>query len=174
MMLKRWFISLAFLLFPLAAFAQTPRLPYADNGACPFECCTYRTWSANKATAIRSKRDGSGTVAFNVKKGEKVKALTGVVITTQYGVVKVLRAATVDGVRVKAGETLYMLTYQGEGVYTTWYKGRLLSAGELENNQSFKVISHPKAVWWIQIRNKRGKTGWTNLPDNFDNKDRCG
>ena len=105
MTLKRCFILLVTFLFsPLLTVAQTPSMPFEDRGACPFECCVYRTWVANKATAIRSKRGGSASTAFNVKRREKVTAVTGVVVTTQYGTMKVLRSTTVDGVRVRTGE----------------------------------------------------------------------
>lgn len=94
------FLLIAFLFSPWPIFARTPPIPF-EGHAYPFECCVYRTWIVNKATAVRSKI-GSSFAAFNVKRGEKVSAVTGIVITTQYGTMKTLRATTVDGVRVKS------------------------------------------------------------------------
>jgi hypothetical protein len=173
MMFNKLLILPIILFFGFAVFAQTPSLPFEDRGACPFECCVYRTWVANKPTVVRSKRNVSDSTAFTVKRGERITALTGVVITTQYGTLKVLSPAEVDGVRVKAGETLYLLTYQGEGFYKAWYKGRLLSAGDTGDGK-FKITRQPKSIWWVKVRNKNGKVGWTNLPENFGNKDQCG
>lgn len=156
------------------ALAQPP-LPYKDAGACPFECCTYREWIANKATVLRTKMSEGASVAFMVKKGEKVRGVTGVVITTKAGILKALKDTTVNQakIRIKAGEFLYLLTYTGEGFFDTWYKGKIFS-DSFYDNTALKLVSEPKAVWWVKIRNRRGQIGWTKLPDNFDNKDACG
>jgi hypothetical protein len=152
-----------------------PAMPYKDAGACPFECCTYREWVANKATVLRTKMSEGSQVAFRVKKGENVRGVTGVVITTTAGKVRALKNTTVgeNKVRVKAGEFLYLLTYTGEGFYETWFKGKIFS-DSFYDNTALKLVSEPISVWWVKIRNRKGQTGWTKLPDNFDNKDSCG
>lgn len=166
------FFSLIFLFSYASLVAQKPPMPFQDRGACPFECCTYRTWFATKTTLLRSKRDNSSPIIFKVKKGEAVTGVTGVVITTRYGIIKILRKHTIDGVHLRAGATVYLLTYEGEDSYKAWYKGRLISiSGSSYFNQ--KLLRRPKAVWWVKIKNKRGKVGWTNLPENFDNQDQC-
>lgn len=168
-------ILFCFLLISSGQILAQPRLPYKDAGACPFECCTYREWTANKATVLRTKMSEGALVAFRVKKGEKVTGVTGVVITTKAGVLKVLRNTTVgeNKVRVKAGEFLYLLTYTGEGFYDTWYKGKIFS-DSFHDNAALKLVSEPTSVWWVKIKNRKGKVGWTKMPDNFDNKDACG
>jgi uncharacterized protein YgiM (DUF1202 family) len=165
-----------FVIMAGSSLAQGPKLPYTDIGACPFECCTYRDWTANKITVLRTKMSEGSQVAFRVKKGEKVRGMTGVVITTKAGVLKALKNTTAgdnDNIRVKTGELLYLLTYTGEGFYDTWFKGKVFSYS-FYDNKSLKLVSEPKSVWWVKIRNRRGQTGWTKLPDNFDNKDSCG
>lgn len=57
--------------------AQGPKVPYRDVGACPFECCTYRGWVANKDTIIYKEMRGGSPVAFRVKKREKLPELQG-------------------------------------------------------------------------------------------------
>lgn len=161
----------------LAAQAQGgPRLPYSDAGACPFECCTYRNWTANKDTTIYSQmRDGSAR-AFIARKGETVRGVTGVVITTRAGIATVTANTTIgprNNIRVRKGETLYLLTYQGEGFFKVWYKGRVITDVEIDDTK-IKATRQPESTWWVKIRNKRGQVGWSRLPDNFDNKDQCG
>jgi hypothetical protein len=155
--------------------AQGPRLPYKDTGACPFECCTYRGWVTNKDTVIyKEMRAGGSPVAFRVEKGEKVTGITGVVITTEAGRVKALKSFTTSsGVRIRANDIFYLLTYRGEGFYLIWYKGKKFEA-EAYDQSNMKVLSEPVAVWWVKIRNRKGQIGWTKLPENFDNKDSCG
>ncbi|HEV7644948.1 MAG TPA: hypothetical protein VGO50_13470 [Pyrinomonadaceae bacterium] len=152
-----------------------PKMPYRDAGACPFECCTYREWVANKATVLRTKMSEGSSIAFKVKKGEKVRGVTGVVITTQAGVVKALENTVIgeSKIRLKAGELIYLLTYTGEGFYETWVKGKIFS-DSFYDNTALKLVSEPKSVWWVKIRNRKGQIGWTKLPENFDNKDSCG
>jgi hypothetical protein len=175
-------ISLTLILFCLLCLltgnsrAQGPKLPYTDSGACPFECCTYRQWTANKATVILSSMKDGSSIAFRVKKGEKVTAITGVVITTRAGIIKVLQNTTTgenSKLHVKAGDILYLLTYQGEGFYKTWYKGKIFSDAFYENT-ALKQVNEPQAIWWVKFKNRKGRIGWTRLPENFDNKDSCG
>src|SRR5262245_56648353 len=128
-------IASAGLLFSNAVlFGQgrvAPPSPFEDHGACPVEGCTYREWTAKEKVAIRATRQTSAAVVFSVQPGENVTALTGVVITVRPGHVQfrertTLRSATGD-VQVVPGETLYLLTYQGEGFTKAWLRGQLLT-----------------------------------------------
>jgi|CXWL01.1.fsa_nt_gi hypothetical protein len=150
-----------------------PPIPFVDKGACPFECCTYRDWTVDKATTIRSAMRDSSPVAFRLRKGERMKGLTGVVITSQPGEVRVLKQTKIGRYTAKPGDTLYLLTYQGEGFHKVWFKGRI-SSEETYDTALFRQISEPKAVWWVKVRNSRGQIGWSREPDNFGNKDQCG
>lgn len=159
----------------ISASAQSsrPGMPFVDKGACPFECCTYRDWRVDKATAVRSAmRDGS-SIAFRLKKGERVKGLTGSVITSQAGEVRVLKRTKIGRFTAQPGDTLYLLTYVGEGFHRVWYKGRITEE-ETYDKTIFRQLREPKAVWWVKIRNSRGQTGWSREPENFGNKDQCG
>jgi hypothetical protein len=163
-------------LLSFSASAQklaTPPIPYEDHGACPFECCVYREWIANKITVLRADRRNNSPVIFTVRKSKKVTAITGVVITTRAGRAKMLRSDTIDGVRVKAGDILYVLTNRGEGFYSVWYKNRTLDYG-LVDNPYVRLLNPPQSVWWVKIKNRKGQIGWSRQPENFDNKDECG
>lgn len=168
-------ILFCFLLISSGQVSAQPAMPYKDAGACPFECCTYRQWVANKATVLRTKMSNRSSIAFRVKKGEKVTGVTGVVITTKAGVLKALKATSMyeDKIRIKAGDRLYLLTYTGEGFYEIWYKGKVFSES-FEHNPALKLVSEAESVWWVKIRNRKGQVGWTKLPENFDDKDSCG
>lgn len=153
--------------------SSRPPIPFVDKGACPFECCTYRDWTVDKPTAIRSAmRDGS-SIAFRLKKGERVKGMTGVVITSQPGEVRVLKRTKIGKFTAQLGDTLYLLTYVGEGFHRVWYKGKITEE-ETYDKTFFRQIRAPKAVWWVKVKNARGQIGWSREPDNFGNKDQCG
>ncbi len=161
---------------------QTLKLPYKDVGACPFECCTYREWVAKKPAVLLKQTSDKSTKVFTVVKGERVIALTGMVLTTKAGVGKALRNTfleyndeknnTTYQVKIRKGETFSILTYHGEDAYSVWHKGRLLSARFESNIDLFKV-SLPKSVWWVKIENRKGQIGWTKAAENFDNLDSC-
>ncbi len=150
-----------------------PPMPFVDKGACPFECCTYRDWTVDKATTIGSAMRDSSSVAFRLKKGERVKGLTGVVITSQPGEVRVLKRTKIGKLTAQPGDTLYLLTYRGEGFHRVWYRGRITEE-ETYDEATFRQVKEPKSVWWVKVRNSRNLIGWSREPDNFGNKDQCG
>ena len=159
--------------FTAQAQNSRPSMPFVDKGACPFECCTYREWTVDKATVIRSAMKDSSPVALRLKKGERVRGLTGTVITSQAGEVRVLKRTKIGKLTAQPGDTLYLLTYIGEGFHRVWYKGKI-SEEETWDKTTFRQIRQPKSVWWVKVRNSRGQIGWSREPDNFGNKDQCG
>ncbi len=164
-------------------------MPYYDWGACPFECCTYRQWEAVKELRIYQSRDKKSAVAFRVKKGEWIQGVTGVVITHEYGKTKILKpikAYLEKGDRhsliLKPGETVYTLHYVGEGKDLFWYRGGVyvggIAAEELTSNPpppefGVQVLSMPKCIWWVQIKNNKGQVGWTDETKAFKHIDAC-
>lgn len=176
-MSKKYFLVIGLNILFLAtvsSFAQNLKLPYKDVGACPFECCTYRDWFARKPISTFRTMNSGSPVAFKLKKGEKVKGVTGVVITSVAGKARVLKDVTLENskVKVKKGDTLLILTYLGEGYFRFWYRGK--SFEESADVDGIKVLSQPKSVWWVKIRNRKGQIGWAISDGNFDNQDQCG
>lgn len=167
-------VALAALLFPSASFSA----PYSfhptyfeDHGVCPLTCCRYREWTANQNTAIRSQRSDKASVVFTAKKNDTVSGLTGVVITTEAGQAKLLKALVLNGERVKKGEIVYLLTPLGKSDYKIWYRGKRVR--DFKDMTSLEVISQPTAVWWVKVKNQKGQIGWSNQPEHFDGKEVC-
>jgi hypothetical protein len=163
-------------------------MPFEDIGACPFEGCVYRDWIANGPVTLRTERRPDSRVAVTLEKGDHVRAITGIVVTTKPGRVQFRKAAdlsTANGVlHVEPGETLYLLTYHGEGLTTAWFNGRLyeeVDGADFLNAAcdnalicNGTIVEKPQNVWWIRVRSTKGLTGWTNEPAKFDNKDSLG
>jgi len=162
-----------------------PPVPFEDVGACPFEGCVYRTWIANEAVAIRAARRMNAPVSFNLRAREKVTAITGVVITVKAGRVQFREPRNLsssDGaIHIVPGQTLYLLTYQGEGFTKAWFNGRLyrdVDTADFFNGDcdfdpsrcSGKIIERSRTEWWVKIRNQAGRIGWTHEPNKFDGK----
>jgi len=167
----------------------TPPMPFEDVGACPFEGCVYREWIANSAVVVSTDRRVGAPVAFTLKPGDRVQAITGIVVTTKPGRVQFREAVdlwTTDGpLHVEPMETLYLLTYHGEGATTAWFKGRLYEG--VDGSEFFNslcqldpgrcngtILERAQRVWWVRLRTMRGQTGWTKEPEKFDNKDLLG
>jgi len=162
------------LMMAAGSFAHAqPRMPFLDKGACPFECCIYRQWTADKTTILRTAMRDSAPIAFRVKRGERVRGLTGTVVITRPGIAEVLKPVKEGEVKLAAGDRIYLLTDQGEGVMTGWFKGRTFGTEPLPST-GYKIIRDPNSVWWVKVRNRKGKTGWSREPDNFGHKDSCG
>ncbi len=171
---------------PPASQALAPPLPFEDEGACPFEGCTYREWTAREAIAVRRERDEAAPVAFRVAARETVSAVTGVVVTTAPGEFRVREAYEMftrdGGLPMKPGDVVHLLTYEGEGTYTVWFDGAVRRGADVSGLLSGacrppgacpgEVVSSPETEWWVQVRNAAGESGWTNQPDLFDGKDR--
>src|SRR6476646_10496452 len=59
-----------------AASADAPPDPFIHKGACPFECCTYRDWTASKTITLVNAPRLQKTVA-TIKSGGVVRGVTG-------------------------------------------------------------------------------------------------
>ena len=169
---------------------SAPPMPFEDVGACPFEGCVYDDgWVANRAVSIRAERRAGAPIAFRLKRGEKVTALTGVVVTVKPGRVLLHGPQELhkDGrvILLKPGEVFYLLTYQGEGFTKVWYQGEVYTDVDVpgfddeycrrfRDRCNGKIVERSTTVWWIQIRNAAGNIGWTNEPAAFDGKDALG
>lgn len=170
--------------------SDKPTLPYYDWGACPFECCTYKEWTATRNLNAYKRRSEKSPISFHVKKGRSVRGLTGVVITTKYGITKIIKPIqigyTPDGklpeLSLQPGEVVYTLHYQGEAYDLFWYKGKAYSDqislpkdawGTPPNLQALQIISRPSYEWWAVIQDKDGNIGWTKETDAFAHIDAC-
>jgi hypothetical protein len=175
------------LMSPLAAAqnppAEGPPVPFEDVGACPSEACAYGEWIARQPVVALRERQRGSRVAFTVFKGGRVTALTGVVVTTRAGRAQFRVPHEMNSrsgrLRVEPGQTLYLLTYQGEGFTKAWFNGQLydqLDASDVFNAAcqndpgrcAGRVVEPPQYEWWVQVRSAAGREGWTNRPEAFD------
>lgn len=157
---------------------------YTDIGACPGEGCRYgsvRTLDA--ATPVHPTR-GSSQTAFVLPQGQKVTTVAGVVVTKP-GRIRILHSIVIPGQQPVNSGLLYLLTYRGEGFWKVWLNGKLIdavsipevlspmicNASEASCKEKFeaKWISGPimgqmeqlpQPAWWIEIKDKTGRTGW--------------
>jgi hypothetical protein len=157
-----------------------PPMPYNDLGACPFECCHYGTWTALKPVTARQTSQSKSAVAFQIKTGDRVTALTGIVITRKPGTVRMLKAYRFKTFTVPAGTLLYTLHHGGEGNTLFWFNGEAhwaeLYADSVHkgtDHYPWDVLSIPLTEWWVKVRAQSGAIGWILAPRDFQGMDSC-
>jgi len=167
---------------------SAPTVPHDAHGVCPFECCAYREWTVDADTDVRRDRKDGAAVAFRLHKGDRVIGVTGVVVTTQLGRAVVREPVTTvpDHVRLKPGDTVYVLHYLGEAVWRAWVRGRFFEADFAPTDHPctgprqpssicvLQIVKDPAAQWWVKVRTGDGKEGWTRHTENFGHIDSCG
>jgi hypothetical protein len=185
-------IGLLAAMLPLPAIQQgqqipvsPPPLPYLDWKACPFEGCTYGSWTARKAVVVYDTWKSPRREIARLAKGEQVTGLTGVAITERPGVIRMDRAYPQEG--LKKGDKILTYTYLGEGECKVWANGKFYDDFDISfakwpdgngcNGDSCAAtyVDLGKKVWWAQVRLKSGRTGWVNMNESaFDGVDALG
>jgi len=181
-----------FLPIPAAAEPPEPRppLPYLDWGVCPFECCTYQQWTAAADIPLYEKRSHKSHVAAQVKSGEKVRGISGVVVTTEAGKTKVLKPVKLGysqdsqapELSLKPGDMIYTIHKVELASMLFWYHGKFYTdevglpekaKGNIPFKDELEIVSRPKTEWWAVVESADGRIGWTDQTDSFKHVDRC-
>jgi len=155
---------------------------YIEKGACPFECCRYRTWKVEKDANIFDKPRGTRTVG-KIRKGDLVEGLTGEVESRPILVTVTADHIDNSGNSFIRGDKFYLLTYRGEGFFKAWFDGKLFDMDAVGIKDAFEYYSSDpfwavtsqryKHVWWKKIKTRQGTIGWIK-EDVFSNQDACG
>ena len=145
---------------------DAPPAVYVDEGACPFECCTYREWTVDKPVTVFDRPNGN--VIAHLSKGERVTALTGEVISKPF---PMTAKGDIPDTPIKSGDTFYVLHPYGEGAWAVWFRGKKITVEE----DYFSEDPQVQLWWWAKIKDSRGKIGWAlSEKNNFGNQDACG
>jgi hypothetical protein len=176
-------LAAAFLLLTTTLTMAQDRPPdgYENWGVCPFECCTYREWTADDDIPVHKSRSDKSEIEFRLRRGEAVDGVNGVVVTEKPGVVRIDKAVQ-DGyingtekpqLSLKPGDVVYLLSPLGEGFFLFWYQGKVYQSGLALAAMPGVDGREAKMTWWKLVRNKSGKSGWTES-NKFTNADACG
>lgn len=144
---------------------QTPRptAPYVVS-ACPFECCVYGTWRFLTAAGVRPNPLLATPVVATIRAGQSVRATRGHVRMDTLGLVLVRRDFRDENFRneYRAGDTLLVLDYVGEGYSRVWVRGErrtldlsfvLSEHGPPAGRDSAAMVElrAPARQWWAQV-----------------------
>ena len=164
--------------------APCPVLPHFDWNACPFEGCTYRQWAAHEVVPVYDTWKERRHEIARLAVGEKVNAITGVVITYRPGVIRL--DEDLPDAKLKQGDVILTYTYHGEPDTEACFKGKYYRFFDIHFSKSEdgfcgrqdcegSYIDPGKKVWWAKVKLKSGRTGWVDMYHaKFGNVDRFG
>ena len=153
---------------------------YVEEGACPSESCTYGPWRVLRDTRLLATSEDSAAPAGVVHAADTVQALPGHVrsVPTAFLVKEGFRGT--EGHAWAPGDTIWVLTYLGEGYFHIWADGKVQDEelGFSPYGGTFgtrctgcrrgEMVRELRSEWWIKIRARNGATGWTRQSDNFE------
>jgi hypothetical protein len=148
-----------------------PKVPMVFAEVCPGEGCSYGTWIACQSIAVTTAQRPGAPVAFTLHRGDSLSALTGDQVVEQAGKIvfrdTVRVAAMVDRYLFTPADTLYPLSYDGEGEGTWFFHGRVGGGewffsefGGPQNNPAIVLVRPRITRWWVRARSQSGKEGW--------------
>ena len=182
-----------------AVQAPRPTAPYVVS-ACPFECCVYGTWRFLTSADVRSEPLPAAPVVAMIRAGQSVRATRGQVRMDTLGIVLVRRDFRDEHFRndYRAGDTLLVLDYVGEGYSRVWVRGerRMLDLSFVlsehgppvgRDSAAMVELRAPARQWWAQVTlpvpvakdsgaRPAARTGWVHMTPEIDVRgaDACG
>jgi len=162
-----------------STLAAQPTAPLRVEGACPFEGCSYGTWTTSDETRVYTSPGDTVSVAFTVPAGTALDADRGFVLLTRLGETVAERdgelyLASGTTVPLAAGDTLLVLDYEGEGSYRVWFDGHLgfSGAGGFEGppgeGPALRQLTEPESQWWAHVTAPDGRNGWLWMDETPD------
>jgi hypothetical protein len=85
----------------------TPALPFYDWGACPYETCAYRQWTAHRSVTVYDTWKPERRPIAQLALGDQVTGITGAVVTFQPGLIRMDR--DLPGQDLRRGDTRFHL-----------------------------------------------------------------
>lgn len=147
-------------------------------GACPYECCVYREWTAESDVPLRGEPDSAAAVIASFRPGESFDADTGfvrvtapevVVMTDTVGAYGTVAGGGGDGgILLQPGDTLLLLSYAGEGYWNAARGADRVQVPEVWTGDDGAPYGGVRAErlgdydseWWVHGRAADGREGW--------------
>jgi hypothetical protein len=130
---------------------------------CPHEPpCADSVWIAHQRLAAYTRLNDRSRRAFVVTVGQRLRFHRAFVVVDRPGLVVVTRSQS----RYRAGDTVWVLGYEGEGDYRVWHRDTLLvidPAALVGDSSRAKRLERPRFTWWAEVSTGAGRRGWLAL-----------
>lgn len=161
--------------------------PHENEGACPLECCTYGTWTAETRIRVQAFRADTAPIRTVLAPGTSFRAVDGEVWVLTPGTA-VLRPGALarrdsggsvsppEGPRPPPRDTVVLLDTTGEGVWRVWDGRSIRKAGPLlglgpgdtppdsvPRRAEGLVVRRPETRWWVRVEAPDGTRGWVEM-----------
>jgi hypothetical protein len=162
--------------------ARVPDSLLHRTGACPFECCVYRTWTPTGEVPLREQPRRSLPIVQRLPAGEPFQADSGFVRITGISVLAVADSVDAGPATFGPGDTLVVLDYLGEGRWNVWDGRRVQEVSGFWGAE----VANPKAEliggaeyareWWVHATTRDGVRGWIDADSvaRLSGADACG
>jgi hypothetical protein len=164
--MKRTLVLTALLLSACGRTRQAgPAIPFDEDGACPFQCCTYREWSVDWDTDLhtdQTRRCARGVSRGAQRYGHRTDRRR---YDDEGGRATAKRPVTVgtNTFAVGGGEPIYLLRstgrrrledlgqrHHGQAVHPE--PGLLHGDKQSSDECALTVVEQPEIVWWAKVR----------------------
>lgn len=143
-----------------------PPVPRLQPG-CEGECCgKLNSNRVLKATALYEKPEAESAVLSQLPEGSEFKEVRNFVRVLKHGKAIVREDVASEGATtadLAIGDELELLSYDGEGLYTVWAKGKLRSI--LLDPPAYEIQSEAETESWVEITLPDGRKGWALAPE---------
>jgi len=152
---------------------QAPAVPFYDWGACPYETCSYRQWTAHRSVTVYDTWKPGRRPVAQLADGETATGLTGVVVTIKPGVIRMDRDLPDED--LLRGDTILTFANRGEGFSAVWFKGRYHPSFDISFTKlpdgtgcggthcAATYMDLGRKLWWVNVKLKSGQTGWAEM-----------
>ncbi len=144
-------------------------LSYVRIPACPGEGCVFGRWRVRQPTPLFA-AVGDDMPLLRLRKNQHVQVVDGLL----HGIAGIVSVRKSHG-DYRAGDTIYLQDYLGEGMYHIRYKGQLriddtlyclldtLATKSCAAVHEWAELRQPgHAHWWVKVVTDDGHTGWAN------------
>jgi hypothetical protein len=149
-----------------------PTVPMVFRDVCPGEVCSFGLWVACESIRLLSEPRLGAPVVATVQSKDTIITITGNQVVERAGKIIFRDTVSVDGEMERylftPADTLYPLSYDGEG-YGTWFFHGRVGGGEWffhegsdmpQYNPAVRIVRERVTDWWVKAREAGGKEGW--------------
>jgi hypothetical protein len=150
-----------------------PVLPFYDWGACPYEACAYRQWTAHRPVKVYDTWKPGRRPIAQLAVGDHVTGITGVVATFKPGLIRMDR--DLPELDLRRGDTVFTYAYRGEGFSAVWFKGRYHASFDISFAKwpdgtgcggahcAATYVDLGRKSWWAEVKLASARTGWVEM-----------